>query len=240
MKDFFKFKSMKEEHGAGDTGTPLLVAKYKTGTPGQTSAAPTRQPARKGDKLNAKMDYSSTITQKDIGVKNTMKEDAIQESDAAYAKSKETEKRNALTNKDRGTLDKLKAMMSKEKKPVVKENNEIEKSEMAETQLYFISYAAEEIIEYIGMGGEIDEWYQNKLSKAHSDMEGLHSHIEGEKRRTGMTESHLEEADQIDELKTSTLTRYGTKAVQSLGQNPEKTDKRVKGIRTARYKVQQK
>jgi len=184
MKDFFKFKSMKEEHGAGDIGTPSLVAKYKTGTPGQTSAPPTRQPARKGDKLNA--------------------------------------------------------VIAKEKKPVVKENNEMEKSEMAETQLHFISYAAEEILEYIDMGGEIEEWYQNKLSKAHSDMEGLHSYIEGEKRRTGMDESHLEEADQIDELKTSTLTRYGTKAVQSLGQNPEKTDKRVKGIRTARYKVQQK
>jgi hypothetical protein len=140
MKDFFKFKSMKEEHGAGDIGTPSLVAKYKTGTPGQTSAPPTRQPARKGDKLNA--------------------------------------------------------VMAKEKKPVVKENNEIEKSEMAETQLYFISYAAEEIIEYIGMGGEIDEWYQNKLSKAHSDMEGLHSHIEGEKRRTGMVEeSTVDEGD---------------------------------------------
>ena len=52
MKDFFKLRT--EEHGAGDTGTPSLVAKYKNGTPGQASAAPSRQPARKGDKLNAK------------------------------------------------------------------------------------------------------------------------------------------------------------------------------------------
>jgi predicted RNA binding protein YcfA (HicA-like mRNA interferase family) len=125
-------------------------------------------------------------------------------------------------------------------KMVSEENDTMEKNEMAQTQLHFIEYASKEILDYISMGGEIEEWYQNKLSKVHSDMEGLHSYIEGEKRRTGMTESHLEEADQIDELKTSTLTRYGTKAVQSLGQNPEKTYKRVKGIQTARYKVQQK
>jgi hypothetical protein len=242
---------------------------------------------------------------------------------------------------------------------------EKEKREMAETQLHFVKYAAEEILEYISMGGRIEEWYQNKLSKVHSDMEGMHSYIEGEKRRTGMVkEETLEEAtpyynkpsflkkmsqvakqerlarekkeketkpvkeqytelqegrpsqrhpleghdyhkksnaelvgiakdahkaaeamkshnttaenkyrdqandsatvryfrqkngmptwykkkyghmkeevEQIEELKTSTLTRYGTKAMQTLGRDPEKTDKRVKGIQTARYKVQQK
>jgi hypothetical protein len=50
----------------------------------------------------------------------------------------------------------------------------------------------------------------------------------------------VKEEAQIDELKTSTLTRYGTKATQSLGRDPEKTDKRIKGIQTARFKVQQK
>jgi hypothetical protein len=114
---------------------------------------------------------------------------------------------------------------------------EKEKREMAESQLHFIKYAAEEILEYISMGGKIEEWYQNKLTKVHSDMEGMHSWMEGEKRRTGMVS---EDVDQIEELKTSTLTRYGTKATQSLGRDPEKTDKRVKGIQTARYKVQQK
>lgn len=111
--DFFKFRKLDEENGAGDIGTPSLVAKYKTVTPGQTTSAPTRQPTRKGDKLSAK----------------------------------------------------------------------------------------------------------------------------DEPKGQGVSESSV---DQIDELKTSTLTRYGTKATQSLGRNPEKTDKRVKGIQTARYKVQQK
>lgn len=71
-----------------------------------------------------------------------------------------------------------------------------EKVEMAETQLHFICYAAKEIIEYIQMGGEIEEWYQNKLSKVHSDVESLHSYVEGEKRRTGMV---AEEVEQVDE-----------------------------------------
>ena len=60
---------------------------------------------------------------------------------------------------------------------------------MAQNQLNFIGYAAEEVLEYIEMGGNIEEWYQNKLSKVHSDMESLHSYVEGEMRRTGMKES---------------------------------------------------
>ena len=68
------------------------------------------------------------------------------------------------------------------------ETDTSEKNEMAQTQLHFIQYAAEEILEYIEMGGEIEEWYQNKLSKVHSDMESLHSYMEGAARRTGMKE----------------------------------------------------
>jgi hypothetical protein len=68
------------------------------------------------------------------------------------------------------------------------ENDTTEKNEMAQTQLHFVQYAAEEIMDYIEQGGVIEEWYQNKLSKVHSDMESLHSYMEGESRRTGMKE----------------------------------------------------
>jgi len=71
----------------------------------------------------------------------------------------------------------------------------MEKKEMAQTQLHFMAYAAKEILEFIDMGGEIEEWYQNKLSKVQSEVESLHSYIEGEKRRTGM----VKEEEQIDE-----------------------------------------
>ena len=61
MKDFFKIRTtaseLAEEHGAGEQGTPALVSKYKNATPGQNGSAPTgQQPARKGDKLNAKFE----------------------------------------------------------------------------------------------------------------------------------------------------------------------------------------
>jgi len=74
------------------------------------------------------------------------------------------------------------------------ETDTSEKHEMAETQLHFIKYAAEEILEYIGMGGEIEEWYQNKLSKVQSEVESLHSYIEGESRRLGLKEQ-VQKAD---------------------------------------------
>ena len=79
--------------------------------------------------------------------------------------------------------------------PVKEETDTLEKSEMAQTQLHFIKYAAEEILEYIDMGGKIEEWYQNKLSKVQSEVESLHSYVEGESRRTGMKE----EVEQIEE-----------------------------------------
>jgi hypothetical protein len=50
-----------------------------------------------------------------------------------------------------------------------------------------------------------------------------------------------EEVEQIDELKTSTLLRYATKANQSLiGGDRSKEDKRIKGIQMSRYKIQQR
>ena len=49
-----------------------------------------------------------------------------------------------------------------------------------------------------------------------------------------------EDVDQIDELKVSTLTRYGTKAMQSYGRNPEKDDKRLQGMQRAKAKIRQK
>jgi hypothetical protein len=90
----------------------------------------------------------------------------------------------------------MKKGMKEEVEQVVEQDETMEKVEMAQTQLHFICYAANEIIEFVKMGGEVEEWYQNKLSKVHSDMESLHSYIEGEKRRTGMVK---EEEEQIDE-----------------------------------------
>ena len=82
---------------------------------------------------------------------------------------------------------------------VVEQDDTMEKKEMAQTQLHFMQYAAKEILEFIAMGGEIEEWYQNKLSKVHSDVEGLHSYVEGEKRRIGLVGEEKEEVEAVDE-----------------------------------------
>lgn len=61
-----------------------------------------------------------------------------------------------------------------------------EEVQMAVRQLHFIEYAAQEIMEYVEMRGDLDEWFQNKLANAHMKMQGLHSYIEGDKRAMGM------------------------------------------------------
>ena len=87
-----------------------------------------------------------------------------------------------------------------------------EKVEMVESQLHFIKYACEEILEYIGMGGEIEEWYQVKLAKTFSEFESLHSFVEGEARRKGMKE----EVEHLDEISTDTLKSYITKSTKDM------------------------
>jgi len=106
------------------------------------------------------------------------------------------------TRKDggKGHPDNKKKMKKEEVE--AEQSDTMEKTEMAQTQLHFIGYAVKEILDYIKMGGDVEEWYQNKLSKVHSDIESLHSYVEGEKRRAGMVK---EDADQINEiLKSST------------------------------------
>jgi hypothetical protein len=121
----------------------------------------------------------------------------------------------------------MKKGMKEEVEQVVEQDDTMEKVEMAQTQLHFICYAANEILEFVKMGGEVEEWYQNKLSKVHSDMESLHSYIEGEKRRTGMVK---EEEEQIDEkinlvkAKMGDVVKdfYKSKAPQFKGKSMEK------------------
>jgi predicted RNA binding protein YcfA (HicA-like mRNA interferase family) len=85
------------------------------------------------------------------------------------------------------------------------ESDTTEKTEMVESQLHFIKYACDEILEYIEMGGEIEEWYQVKVAKSFSEFESLHAFMEGESRRLGMKEE-VDPAHKriLDKAKTST------------------------------------
>lgn len=98
------------------------------------------------------------------------------------------------------------------KRAMQEQNDTVEKNEMVQSQLHFIKYACEEILEYINMGGEVEEWYQVKVAKSFSEFESLHAFMEGESRRKGMKE----EVEQLDELSPQTISSYKTQAQKSI------------------------
>ena len=88
-------------------------------------------------------------------------------------------------------------------------NDDAEEKDMAIGQLEFIKYAADEIKQYVKRDG-LEEWFQNKLSGAHSTMKDLHSYIEGEEGKKGMNDQKEEvdlteavelEKDKVDMIK---------------------------------------
>jgi len=140
----------------------------------------------------------------------------------------------------------LKEKPNKEPMPKLKEQNDTtEKVEMTQSQLHFIAYACEEILDFIEDGGEVEEWYQVKVAKAFSEFESLHSFIEGEKRRTGMVKE--EQLDELDKEPGGTLHRYLAKAggsegrqrrIQAAMNNPSKLKKINTGIKSAETKIE--
>lgn len=89
--------------------------------------------------------------------------------------------------KGKGKIDYLKRVEEVELDEIY-DTGGAEEVGMAVRQLHFIKYAAEEIMEYVKMRGDLDEWFQNKLANAHMKIQGLHSYIEGDKRAMGMDE----------------------------------------------------
>src|SRR6056300_930098 len=64
---------------------------------------------------------------------------------------------------------------------------------MADQQLEFIAYAADEIMQHINNGGEFPEWMQNKLSKVNGEIQSLHANINHENVQDQKEEVELEE-----------------------------------------------
>ena len=62
------------------------------------------------------------------------------------------------------------------------EKNEKE-MKMASSQIEFIEYAAEEIEEWLESNDDTPEWFQNKLTKAFTLIEELHSYVEGDEEQ---------------------------------------------------------
>lgn len=49
-------------------------------------------------------------------------------------------------------------------------------------QLEFIAYAAEEIMDYVDMAGDPEEWFQNKISGIHQSMLSMYAYAQGGRR----------------------------------------------------------
>lgn len=123
------------------------------------------------------------------------------------------------------------AILRGEKKAMKEENDTTEKVEMVQSQLHFIKYACEEILEYIDDGGEVEEWYQVKVAKAFSEFESLHAYVEGESRRTGMKEE-TEEVE-LEEGAKETAQRASALADKARKKDPE----RYKALRNLAMKA---
>lgn len=102
-----------------------------------------------------------------------------------YHKDREAKHYQAFNVNDRihrkraAGVDRAKDRLAEE---VELDENAWEEVPMMMRQLQFIAYAAEEIMEYLDMGVDPEEWYQNKLASIHDQMQTLHAYAEGDKR----------------------------------------------------------
>jgi hypothetical protein len=93
---------------------------------------------------------------------------------------------NSFVTKSSGTWGKADADLAakvrgEEYVPEQDEPASPDESSMAQDQLKFMAYAANEIMQHIQGGGEFPEWMQNKLSGVHEKMKSLHANIDHDK-----------------------------------------------------------
>ena len=133
--------------------------------------------------------------------------------DKRYKGGNYTGAHNTINKLRKGLADhpRVKDELRKQNESFLPEDNEMEKKEMMKTQLHFIKYAADEICEYIDMGGNIEEWYQNKVSKAFADFEGLHSYMEGTARKDGLKEELDSQESDVDYDRKPTFSEFISK-----------------------------
>ena len=147
--------------------------------------------------------------------------------------------------------EKLKALLyskMKQEKKVVEtmtdqiithmDENAAEEIPMMEKQLSFISYAADEIADYIKEAGDPEVWYQNKLATVHGEIKTLYSYAQGEMQSMGeeteedldsLFEAAMSAKDEESEKQKkyqaffkSALKRFGVKSPAELKGDKEK------------------
>ena len=87
-------------------------------------------------------------------------------------------------------------------------------------QLEFIAYAAEEIMDYVEMAGDPEEWFQNKISGIHQSMLSMYAYAQGGRRAGyGFDESVEEELKggqkKLDHNKNGKIDAHDFKLMRS-------------------------
>lgn len=102
--------------------------------------------------------------------------------------------------------------------------------DMAKSQLRSIIANAQQVHDMLQDDTNMAEWVQSKITLAADYISTVADYMQSEVK---------EEVAQVDELRTSTMLRYATKANKALiGGDRNKEEKRIKGIQKANYKIQ--
>jgi hypothetical protein len=102
--------------------------------------------------------------------------------------------------------------------------------DMAKSQLRAIIANAQQAHDMLDDNTNMAEWVQSKITLAADYISTVADYMQSEVK---------EEVAQVDELRTSTMLRYATKANKALiGGDRNKEEKRIKGIQKANYKIQ--
>jgi hypothetical protein len=103
--------------------------------------------------------------------------------------------------------------------------NAWEEIPMMMRQLQFIEYAAGEISDYLNMGVDPEEWFQNKLAGLHQTMLSMYAYAQGEMQMSGGMygeEAELDEAVDYDKMTTAELKAAAHAAIKSGDRNAVK------------------
>lgn len=161
-------------------------------------------------------------------------EDASDEVKELAKSMSEKDLRDFAKTKHKGLPDKVEESI---KQFIENPNEEIP---MMKSQLAFIMYAAEEIMEYLDMGIDPEEWYQNKLAYTHGQMKTLYSYAQGEMQMMSVNyefdDQYTVYESQIDEnfkkgnlkLKNGTIVRLDRSDAEALNKMFKTMDSRNK------------
>ena len=96
-----------------------------------------------------------------------------------------------------------------------------EDNDMLIRQLHYITYAAEEIIEYLEKGNQVERWYENKLAVVFDKMQGMAAFVEGDEKMSEPNMGYYSYGESLEEsaIKTGSLKLKNNDSVKVSAQD---------------------